>query len=293
MSNDIYRFTLGEFDCAIVNDGTYVYLDPGPLFFENAPRAELAAALQEYDIDLDTWHEYVSPYPSLVIDTGQHLVLVDTGMGPRVPTTGKLQHNLQAAGFRPEDVDVVVLTHVHPDHVGGNVDEQGKPVYPNARYVLWQREWDFWTNDPDLSGLRDDFWGPVMLETAERYLPPIKEQVDLVEPEHEIVPGITALAAPGHTPGQLALLITSQEQSLLAAADAVGLPIHIQHPDWLIGTDLLAEETISTRHRLFKLAADKNMLVFAPHFIFPSLGRVGTNENGWYWIPPVQEISAQ
>jgi glyoxylase-like metal-dependent hydrolase (beta-lactamase superfamily II) len=287
MNSDLFRFKLGGFDCAIVNDGTYIYQEPGKDLFENAPRESLVAALKRHDIDLDTWQTYASPYPSLVVNTGQHLVLVDTGMGPRVPTTGKLLDNLQAAGFQPEAFDVVVLTHVHPDHAGGTVDSSGRPAYSNARYVLWRREWEFWFHKPDLSNLRSDRFTAMMLDTAERFLPPIKDQVHLVEPGTEIVPGVTAIAAPGHTPGHLALVITSADEQLLALADAVIHPVHIEQPDWVSPLDLLVKETVSTRRQLLERAAAEKMLVFAPHFIFPSLGHVEANGAGWRWRPLV------
>jgi glyoxylase-like metal-dependent hydrolase (beta-lactamase superfamily II) len=291
MNSEVFRFKLGGFDCAIVNDGTYFYQKPGKALFENAPHAALAAALKGHAIDLDTWQTYASPYPSLVVNSGRHLVLVDTGMGPRVPTTGKLLDNLRAAAFRPDDFDVVVLTHVHPDHAGGTVDSSGRPAYPNARYVLWRREWDFWTDQPNLSNLRDDSFASMMLDTAERFLPPIEAQVDLIEPETEIVPGITAIAAPGHTPGQLALVIASAGEQLLALADAVLHPVHIEQPDWVSPVDLLVNETVCTRLQLLERAAAEKMLVFAPHFIFPSLGHVGANGAGWRWRPLPQTHS--
>lgn len=285
MSADNYRFSVGKFNCAIVNDGFYTYLEPAKVIFETAAHEALADALKKHGIELDLWHEYVSPYPSLVVSTDQHLVLVDTGMGSRVPTTGKLLDNLKSAGYQPEDFDIVVLTHVHPDHAGGNVDSSGKPAFPNAKYVLWRREWDFWTDEPDLSNLRDDYWGPVMLDTAERFLPPISEQVDFVEPGTEIVPGITALAAPGHTPGQLALAISSEGEQLLALGDVIAHPVHVEQPGWVMAVDLLVDETVRTRRQLLGRAAAQKMLVFAPHFIFPSLGHVESVESGWRWRP--------
>ncbi|MFO7632479.1 MAG: MBL fold metallo-hydrolase, partial [Caldilinea sp.] len=272
MISDIYRFTLGKFACAIVNDGFYAYQRPGALFFENAPHAELAAALKTHEIELDAWSEYISPYPSLVIDTGDHLVLVDTGMGPRVPTTGKLAATLQSVGYRLPDFDYVILTHAHPDHVGGNTDATGNLTYPNARHVLWGREWRFWTHAPDLSGLRDRRFVPMMLDTAARYLPPIKSKLMQVEPEVEIVPGVAVVAADGHTPGQMAVVVSSLGEKLVAVADAFIHPVHLERPEWVAGVDLLVEQTVATRRCLATLATQEKMLVFAPHFRWPSLG---------------------
>lgn len=283
MSQEIFRFSVGSLDCLIVNDGTYTYHEPGQLMFENAPRPQLAAALQAHGIDLDTWEAYVSPYPSLVVNTGEHLVLVDTGMGPLVPTTGKLLANLRTAGLSPEDFDTVVITHAHPDHIGGNLDDSGQPAFPRARWVMWRREWDFWTSDPDLSGLRDDRFESMMLNSARTNLPPIKPMLQLMEPEAEIVPGITAVAAPGHTAGHLAVLVSSQDEQLLALADAVLLPLHIEYPHWVAAVDLWVDETMDSRRRLLEQAARQEMLVFAPHFQLPSLGRVLPTDQGWRW----------
>lgn len=296
MGDSIFRFSVGDFACAIVNDGTYTYHDLDKVMCENAPREQLAAALQEHGIELESWTEYVSPYPSLVVDTGTHRVLVDTGMGPRVPTTDKLAANLAAADFPLASFDVVVLSHVHPDHVGGNLDQAGRVAYPNARFVLWGREWDFWCNEPDLSGLRDDRFTPMMLDTARTYLPPIAPQVELLaleDREVEIVRGLTAVAAPGHTPGHLAVVVASGGEALLAVADAFLLPIHIAHPEWVAAVDLLVDETVATRRQLLQRAASEEMLVFAPHFPFPSLGHVAAQESGWRWLPQPQEALAK
>lgn len=285
MNTDTYRFNVGKFDCLAVSDGTFAYPHPGQVFFPNAPQDRLAEALQPYDIELATWTEYVSPYPSLVVNTGQNLVLVDTGAGDFAPTTGNLIANLRSVGVAPEAIDTVILTHGHVDHIGGNVDKEGRPAFPNARYVMWQQEWEFWTSEPDLSAFKIAELRPVLLNFARRCLPPIEDRVDLVDSEKEIVPGIHALAGPGHTPGHMALSITSQDEHLIEFADTVLHPIHVEQPDWVSAVDLLPEETVITRRKLLGRAAVEQALVRMYHFPFPGLGYVVLEGDGWRWRP--------
>ena len=213
-------------------------------------------------------------------------------MGNRVPTTGKLPANLQAAGYQPQDFDFVVLTHAHPDHAGGNLDTAGKPAYPKARYVMWRKEWEFWTKNPDLSALRDQRFAAMMLDTARKFLPPIAEQLMLVEPPTELVPGIKVIAASGHTPGQMAVVVSSQGEQLMAMSDVVLSPVQIEYPGWFAPVDLWPEETVATRRRLLARAAEQRMLVFAPHFHFPSLGHVEIGGDGWRWSPLLETAGA-
>jgi len=201
MSNESFPFKVGTFRCIVVSDGTFAYPHPAQIFFVNAPKERLEQAVRKHNIDPEQWEQYVSPYPSLVINTGQHQVLVDTGAGSLEPTTGKLIPNLQAEGIAPKDIDKVILTHGHPDHIGGNIDSEGKPAFPNARYIMWKDEWDFWISQPNLAELKvDEHIKKLLVTIARNNLPPIQDRLDLVDHETEIVPGIRAVAAPGHTP---------------------------------------------------------------------------------------------
>ena len=286
MKSEKYRFKLGTFDCIVVSDGTFAYPHPAQIFFANAPKEQLEQVLSEHDLNLEQWEQYISPYPSLVIYTGQHTVLVDTGAGSLAPTTGKLIPNLQAEGISPEDIDTVILTHGHPDHIGGCVDEAGKPTFPTARYVMWKEEWEFWTKDPDLSPLMvDEHLKQIILEFATKNLPPIQGQIDLIGREREIVPGIHAVAAPGHTPGHMAVAISSGSEQLLCISDVALHPIHIERPHWYAAVDLNPEQIVTTKQRLFDLAATEKALVFAFHFPFPGLGNIIQKGEGWQWQP--------
>jgi glyoxylase-like metal-dependent hydrolase (beta-lactamase superfamily II) len=282
MNSEIYRFKVGSFECMAVSDGTFAY--PDHSFFINAPKERLEPVLREYDIQTG---EILAPWTCLLIDTGQHRVLVDTGGGVGlVPSVGKLIPYLQAEGTETVDIDTVILTHGHPDHIGGNTDAEAKPAFPNARYSMWKDEWEFWTSDPDLGQLQvEEDLKELMLALARKNLPPIQGQLDLLDRETEILPGIRAIATPGHTPGHMALAISSGNEQLLYISDAVLHPIHLEQPQWYPAFDLAPEQAMASRRQLLDRVADEEALVIACHFPFPGLGHVIRKGQAWQWQP--------
>jgi glyoxylase-like metal-dependent hydrolase (beta-lactamase superfamily II) len=283
MNRDVYRFDVGTFHCYAVSDGTYVYPDPAPTLFANAPQAQLEEVLHKHHIELSQWREWLNTYTCLLVDTGQHRVLIDTGGGTLAPSTGQLLRNLQTMAVAPADIDTVVLTHGHPDHVGGTMDEAGQTVFPNAQFFMWRTEWDFWTTASDT--VQGNPMLEFMVSFAQRHLLPVQSQIHLLEQEGEIVPGIHAIAAPGHTPGHMALMIRSGEQQLLHLADTVAHPVHIEHPDWFAVVDLLPEQAVATRRHLLRCAGTEHSLVSAFHMPFPGIGYVMQDDEGWRWQP--------
>jgi glyoxylase-like metal-dependent hydrolase (beta-lactamase superfamily II) len=278
-----YSFQIGGICCTVLSDGYFSY--PTPWFFPNADRQELAGALDDRRVP----HEHVlSPYTCLLIETGRHVVLVDTGGGGAGSTNGAICARLEMAGIRPRNVDTVVLTHAHPDHIGGTVDSRGRPAFPNARYLLSETEFDFWTSPhADLGSLcLPDDVKKTMLDTAQRCLLILRHQLEPVDRETEVVPGVVTLPAPGHTPGHLALLLASGDERLLNLGDAAMHPLHLEHPQWDNGFDQSPEQAMRTRGTLVDRAARENMRVMAFHFPFPSVGKVKAREaGGWEWTP--------
>jgi glyoxylase-like metal-dependent hydrolase (beta-lactamase superfamily II) len=253
------------------------------MLFSNASVDSLALVRRRYHLPAP-WEKWLSPYICLLVRAGKHLVLVDTGAGNLAPTTGQLLPNLRAVNIGPEDIDIVINTHGHPDHLGGNVDADGISVFPKASYVITREEWDFWTSDRaerELTGHSRE----ILLNIAHRNLLPIKDRLHLIEPETEIVPGITALSAPGHTPGQMALAISSGNERLLCLSDVVLHPVHLERIDWCSVFDILPEAVAGTRRRLLDMASVAKDLVMAFHFPFPGLGRVVRKGQSWRWQP--------
>ena len=289
MSNETYRFKIGRFECIAVSDGTLTYTPPtfpppATLLFTNAPREPLEQVLLEHNLQPEQWVEWTSPYICLIAKTDDHLVLVDTGAGGLAPTTGRLMQNLQEVRIAPEDIDTVILTHGHPDHIGGNTDAGGKPAFPNARYVMWKDDWDFWTSEQAEQKL-DEHVREILVKFARENLPPIQGKVDLFDREKEIVPGICAVAAPGHTPGHMALEISSEGELLLCIADAALHPIHLEQLDWHAAVDFAPDQAIDTRRRILHRAANQKALILAFHFPFPGLGHIDQKGDGWQWQP--------
>jgi glyoxylase-like metal-dependent hydrolase (beta-lactamase superfamily II) len=280
-----HRFQLGSLWCTVLSDGYVSY--PTPWFFPDAGEEELTRALESRHLPRE---RILSPYTCLLIETGRHTVLVDTGLGTASNTSGAIVARLEASGIRPRDVDTVVLTHAHPDHIGGSVDTRTprspRPMFPHARYVISEVEWEFWTaRRPDLHALRvPDENKLVMESTARRCLSAVRHQLEMVDRETEILPGITAIPAPGHTPGHLALLLDSEGHQLLNLGDAAVHLLHLEHPGWENGFDLAPAQAVATRRALLERAAAANMHVMAFHFPFPSVGRVTPHAGGgWTW----------
>jgi glyoxylase-like metal-dependent hydrolase (beta-lactamase superfamily II) len=289
MSTEVYHFKLGAFGCIAVSDGTLTYTPPifpppTTLLFSNAPRADLERTLRQHNIEPEHWAEWISPYICLLVNTGEHRVLVDTGADGLDQNTGKLLQNLQAEGISPEDIDMVILTHCHPDHIGGNTLDNGELAFPNARFAMWKDEWDFWTSKEAEEKL-DEHVREVLLSVARKNLPPIQERLELIEREREILPGIHAIAAPGHTPGHMALVISSGGDQLLCISDVVLHPIHLEHPDWCAVVDFAPGQVAATRRRVLNRAAAEKALVLAFHFPFPGLGHIVQKGEAWQWQP--------
>ena len=286
MNAAIYRFRVGRFECLAVYDGAHAYT--AEEYFCRVPSEPLEQALHGNDLKPGS---IPSPFSALLVKAGNHRVLIDTGLGTFAPGAGELKAQLILAGVDPAQVDTVILTHGHPDHIGGNTIE-GRPVFANARHVMWHEEWNYWTSAAsEALPVNRPF-----AAFARQNLLPLQDQLDLLDRETDVVPGIRAVPAPGHTPGQMAVAVTSDGDELLYVSDVALHPLHLEHPSWFPVFDLDPDQAIATKRTLFDRAAADRSLVLAYHFWpFPSLGHVVRRGEGWRWEPalaPTLEPSA-
>jgi glyoxylase-like metal-dependent hydrolase (beta-lactamase superfamily II) len=291
MKPETFRFQVGSFSCIAIQDDAPRY--PLGMFLTNLAKEQYEPELLQRGED----SQYIElPYTCLFINTGQERVLVDTGVGVERsrPSSGKMLPLLRAEGVEPHEIGTVILSHGHPDHIGGTLNDAGQPAFPNARYVMFRKEWDFWMSNPSLEELPvDEGFKKGMLASAQKNLPGVKAQLDLVEPDTEIVPGIIAIAAFGHSPGQMGLAISSAADRLLFVADSIVHPLHLEYPEAIGMTDHLPSQMVETRIRLLEKAAQEKSLVSTSHLAFPGLGYVTPKRNRWEWRPTTSMAEAR
>lgn len=267
---------MGQYETRMVGNATLVALQdtwttvPVSAFFsaveegEWEPYLELLDAERSFTLNFGAW---------LVRSEGR-TILLDTGIGVRgggrFPEPPALPEVLSAAGVAPEDVDTVVLSHLHFDHTGWNTvdsdDGSAVPLFPNARHVVQQAEWDYWTATEEL-------------RTAANYdatLAPIEAAglLDLVEGEQDVTSEVVAIPTPGHTPGHVSMVVASGGERAYLIADAAHHRVQVSEPTWSPSADVDAKQASRTRAELFERIEREGALVASGHFDFPGFGTV-------------------
>jgi len=276
-----YRYKLGDYQITAVYDGIW-YLPIDDKLVRNASPQEVNAALAAAFLAPD-----VLPisFTALLVNTGRQLVLIDTGTaGQIVDSAGSMIGNLAAAGVRPDEIDTIVISHFHPDHINGLRSKDGDKIFPKAEVLVPEPEWTFWMDDGNQS--RAD--GTVLryFRNARRIFKDIAGELRRFQPGAEVAPGIVSIPAYGHTPGHTAFAIHSGGASMLAMSDTVRNPyLFARHPDWQPLFDMDGPMAVAARRRMLDQAAADRMLVEAYHFPFPACGHIARTAAGYELVP--------
>jgi glyoxylase-like metal-dependent hydrolase (beta-lactamase superfamily II) len=273
------RIMLGDFEITPLSDGT-ADLPMDQLLQQKAGATRSAVEKNFLKLPLETSTN------AFLINTGSKLVLVDTGAGGFFgPTLGKLAANLKAAGYQPEQVDEIYITHLHPDHVGG-LANNGKRVFPNALLRAGKADSDYWLSQANADKAPADkkgFFQPAML-SVNPYIQAGKFKA--IESDGELVPGITAMGAAGHTPGHTVYLVQSRGQKLLLIGDLIHVEsVQMNNPQVTIGFDSDAKNAYASRKKFFDAAGKDGELVGGAHLQFPGLGHLAAQGKGYRWVP--------
>lgn len=276
-----YRMMLGDFEITALNDGT-VDLPVDKLLKERQPGQVLRALRHAYlGVPLET---SVNGY---LINTGAKLVLVDTGAaGLFGPTLGRLQANLRAAGYQPEQVDEVYITHLHPDHVGGLLGPDGKPAFPNAVVRFDKRDADFWLSPEQMDKAPADAKG--FFQGAMASLKPYQEagRVQPFDGATELLPGLRAQPAYGHTPGHTVYAVESQGRKLVIWGDLMHVAaVQFSDPTVTIAFDTDSQAAMPQRRKAYAAAAEQGFYVAVAHVSFPGIGQLRPDGKGYRWLP--------
>ncbi|HEY8567277.1 MAG TPA: MBL fold metallo-hydrolase [Beijerinckiaceae bacterium] len=276
-----YRFKVGDFTVTAFHEGINNRpLDAG--FVKNAPLEDVQKAAERAFLPKD---RLPISFTTLLVNTGRNLVLIDTGFGDNgAASVGGTWRNLRAAGVEPGQIDTVIISHFHGDHITGVRLKDGSDAFPNAQVVVPTAEWAFWMDDAKMSAAPDAMKGAFQL--VRRQFGPIQAKVGRYESGKEVVPGITALDASGHTPGHSIFAITSGNGRLLAVSDITNHPaLFVRNPDWAAVFDMDADQARATRRRVLDMAASEKMQLAFYHAPFPAAGHVVKDGNGYEFVP--------
>ncbi|WP_431222972.1 MBL fold metallo-hydrolase [Serratia sp. L9] len=276
-----YRMMLGNLEVTALYDG-YVNLDTK--LFKGISEPDMQKLLARMFTDSKTGIQ--TAVNAFLINTGTHLVLVDAGTAQCFgPTLGAIKNNLRAAGYQPEQVDTILLTHLHPDHACG-ITDQGKAAFPNATVYAAKADGDYWLNkETALKAPKD---AQPMFKMAQDAVEPYAKQgrLKLYSPGEQLLPGLEVIATPGHTPGHTSYLFSSAGQKLLVWGDLVhSHSLQFAKPEVAVEFDSDSKQAIATRQKVFADAAENKLWIGGAHLPFPGLGHVRTEGKGYAWVP--------
>lgn len=281
---ETHRFKLGSCTVTVVKDGANVMDNPWETFGSNQTPDTVRKLLAQNFLPTE---KFVNSYAPAIIDTGSDLIVVDTGFGAagRARGLGRFREGLKAAGYTPEQVTVVALTHLHGDHINGLLEE-GAPAFPNARYVTGEIEYEFWTNKAREGTPAEGGHKAVLANVV-----PFAEKMTFLKEGDQIVSGMTAMLAPGHTPGHLVFHLESEGKQLVMIGDTANHYIlSLGRPDWEVRFDTDKAQAARTRRRVFDMIATDRIPFLGFHMPFPAVGFVEKQPEGFRYVPKTYQF---
>jgi len=278
-----YRYKLGDYQLTALYDGTW-YVPIDDKFVHNATAAEVDGALTAAFLP-----PRILPvsFTALLVNTGSKLVLIDTGSAGQITdTAGVMLDNLKVAGVWPKDIDIILISHFHPDHIDGIKTKDGGKVFTNAEIKVPEPEWSFWMDDANMDRYANNAVVHKYFLNARRIFSGIAGDVHRFKPGVEVAPGIMSIPAFGHTPGHTAFSVHSGSQSLLVMSDTAREPwLFVRHPQWQPSYDMDGPMAAKTRIDMLERAAAERMPVEAYHFPFPACGHIVKTTSGYDLAP--------
>ncbi|HLX18268.1 MAG TPA: MBL fold metallo-hydrolase [Bradyrhizobium sp.] len=282
-----YRYKVGAIECTSINDGARSFPVPDN-WITNVGKAETLAAAEASYMPKGM---VTVPFNPQLINTGSKLVLIDTGNGiatfePTKGAVGRTLQNLAAAGVDPKTIDVVAISHLHPDHVNGIRAADGSMAFPNAEIMMPAKDWEFWMSDENAAKAQSNTMMKNYFANVKKICSGLESKVSKYDWGKEIVPGITSIAAPGHTPGHTAFAIASGGSTILIQSDVSNIPeLFVRNPDWHVAYDADPAMAQETRHKFYDMASAEKATVVGFHFAFPSIGHVEKDGTKYRLIP--------
>jgi glyoxylase-like metal-dependent hydrolase (beta-lactamase superfamily II) len=275
-----YRYKIGDFEVTAIHDG--IIERPLEGIVKNAEIGDVRKALEAAALPSD---KFRIMFTTIVVNTGSKLVLLDTGFadnGP--PTTGTWMANFTAAGYDAKNVDTIVISHFHADHINGVRKKDGTAVFPNAEVLVPAGEWAFWMDDAKMNSAPDAM--KPSFATSRRVFGPLAKDVKQFEPGKEVAPGITAVATPGHTPGHTSFMVSSGSGKLLVMSDLTNQPaLFVRNPQWMFIADMDGEQAKATKIKTLDMAATEKTQVTFYHAPFPATGFIVKEGQGYHLVP--------
>lgn len=281
----VYRFKLGGFEVTTIMDGFIQRDGPYPIFGNDQPVESVKDYARANGLDPENFEH---SFTTTLVNTGKELILFDAGFGAmmRGKGAGNLRERLTSAGYTPDDIDIVAITHGHPDHIAGLM-EDGAPAYPNARYVIGQKEYDWWIANENIPEQRKDNQGLFV-----KIVEPLAPQSTFLQPGDDVVAGVRAVEAFGHSMGHMAYMIESGGMSLIIWGDITNhYVMSLQKPEWRVAFDDDPEQAIATRKRILDMVSTDNLWTVGFHMPFPSIGKVEKTSESYRWVPASYQLN--